>query len=111
MAYLDKNGLQYFYGKITETLAMKTVTISGSSPSITGEPNTRYICGEVLSISITPPQTGIIDIIFTSGSTKAELTLPNTVIMPEWWNGVETGYVYEISILNGIYGAVISWPA
>jgi len=46
--------------------------------------------------------------LFTSGSTPTVLTLPNTVKMPEWFE-IETNRTYEISILNGVYGAVMSW--
>ena len=87
------------------------VNVSGSTPSITGVDNTRYICGEVGTISITPPQTGIIDVIFTSGSTPTVLTVPNTVKFPAWFDpeSLEAGKMYEINILDGVYGAVSSW--
>ena len=84
--------------------------ITGTSVTITGQPNTRYVCGEVLSISITPPSVGTIDVMFTSGSTVAVLTLPNTVKMPEWWEGVEANYTYELVITDGVYAGVSSWP-
>ena len=93
-----------------ETTTMFVENISGTTVTITGEPNTRYVCGEVLSISITPPQTGTIDVFFTAGSTVPVLTLPNTVVMPEWWTGVESGYTYEIVITDGVYGSVMAWP-
>lgn len=86
-------------------------TVTGSTVTITGVANTRYICGEVSTISITPPQSGIIDVIFTSGSSVAVLTVPNTVL---WSNGfdpssLETNTTYEINILDGVYGAVMTW--
>lgn len=84
--------------------------ITDSSVTIVGEPNTRYVCGEVTSISITPPAVGTIDVTFTSGSTIAILTLPSTVKMPEWWGGVETGYTYELVITDGVYAGVMAWP-
>ena len=87
---------------------MNTETVIGSTPEITGVSNTRYVCGEVTSISITPPQTGIIDVIFTSGSTVAVVTLPNTVKMPDWYS-IEANRTYEINIMDGVYGAVMSW--
>ena len=87
-------------------------TITGSTPVITGEANTRYICGEVTSISITPPNAGTIVVRFTSGSTVAVLTLPNTVKMPAWFDAtsLETNYIYEICIEDGVYGGVMAWP-
>ena len=90
----------------------ETVNVSGTTPTITAETNTRYICGEVLSLSFTPCATGICDVRFTSGSTATVLTLPNTVKMPEWWDGTcEPNTVYEINILDGVYGAVMAWEA
>ena len=103
-----KNAIRNMLG--VETTTMFVENISGTTVTITGEPNTRYVCGEVLSISITPPQTGTIDVFFTAGSTVPVLTLPNTVVMPEWWTGVESGYTYEIVITDGIYGSVMAWP-
>ena len=87
---------------------VQTVTVTGTTPTITGVENTRYICGQVSTISIIPPSQGIIDVIFTSGSTIAVLTLPQTVMMPDNF-AIEANKIYEINILDGIYGAVTSW--
>ncbi len=86
-------------------------TIDGAAVIITGQPNTRYMCGEVTSISITPPAAGSIDVVFTSGSTVAVLTLPSTVKMPEWFDDstLDTNTVYEILITDGVYGSVMTW--
>ena len=91
----------------------EVVQIDESAPAITGKDNTRYVCGTVTSISITPPESGTIDVVFTSGSPEATLTLPNTVKMPSWFDAtaLETGTVYEIMITDGIYGVVTSWTA
>ena len=89
---------------------MTVETVTGTDPVITGEENTRYICGEVSSITITPPQVGVIDVRFTSGTTPAVLSLPNTVIMPEWFSTpLEADRAYEICITDGVYGMVMSW--
>ena len=87
---------------------VNTVTVSGTDPTVAAEENTRYICGELLSLSFTPCQSGICDIRFTSGSTLTVLTLPSTVKMPDWFE-VETNHTYEISIMDGVYGTVMSW--
>lgn len=86
-------------------------TVSGAAVTITGQPNTRYMCGEVTSISITPPAAGSIDVIFTSGSTVAVLTMPSTVKMPEWFDAttLDTNTIYEILITDGVYGSVMTW--
>jgi hypothetical protein len=94
---------------IPESVGSALQTVTGSSVVIVGEPNTRYVCGEVTSIDITPPSVGTIDVVFTSGSTVAVLTLPSTVKMPEWWTGVEAGYTYELVITDGTYAGVMSW--
>ena len=85
--------------------------VNGTTPTITGIANTRYICGEVTSISITPPSTGIIDVTFTSGTTPAVLTIPNTVIFPAWFDStaLDANKVYEINIADGTRGVVTTW--
>ena len=89
-------------------ISENVIQVTGSTPTIVGVPNTRYVCGQVTSLSITPPASGIIDVVFTSGSTLTVLTLPNTVKMPEWFE-VEASRTYELSIMDGVYGAVTSW--
>ena len=87
------------------------VTVSGTAPVIVANQNTRYVCGEVVSLDFTPSAEGICDVIFTSGSTVTVLTIPNTVIFPEWFDPttLETNKTYEISISDGVYGAVMVW--
>ena len=85
-------------------------TVAGATPSITGVDNHRYLCGTVTAISITPPQTGIISVLFTAGE-GCTVTLPVTVQIPEGFNpaSLTEGTVYEINIADGIYGVVASW--
>lgn len=92
--------------------APKVVQVEGAAVTITGEANTRYMCGTVTSISITPPSSGIVDVVFTSGSTVATLTLPGTVKMPEWFDAtsLQKNTIYEINIVDGVYGVVMTWP-
>lgn len=85
------------------------VEVSGTDPVITGKPSYRYNCGELYTLSITPPASGTMDIIFTSGTTPTVLTLPNTVKMPDWWAGIETNTTYEMCITDGTYCGVMSW--
>ena len=85
------------------------VEVSGTDPIITGKPSYRYNCGELYTLSITPPESGTMDIIFTSGATPTVLTLPNTVKMPIWWAGIETNTTYEMCITDGTYCGVMSW--
>lgn len=85
-------------------------TVTGSTPSITGVSNHRYICGTVSTLSITPPESGIIDVVFTSGTTPTVLTVPNTVTFPAWFNpaSLQASVTYEISIADGM-GVVAVW--
>lgn len=87
---------------------VQVVNVSGSNPTITAEYNKRYVCGEVSTLTITPASQGCTDVVFTSGTTPTVLSLPNTVKMPSWFT-VEASKTYEINILDGVYGAVMSW--
>ena len=98
-------------GQIPFSTGVTSVNVEGAEPSIAAEEDHLYLCGEVTSLSFTPPESGIAEVIFTSGSTAAVLTLPNTVLLPDGFDpsSLETDTIYEISVLNGIYGAVTSW--
>ena len=87
------------------------VQVSGTTPTIICEDNHRYICGEVLSLNITPPANGVCEIIFESGSTATLLTAPNTIKWPEWFNpnSLETSATYQFKISNGLANVAI-WP-
>lgn len=82
--------------------------VSGATPTIVGQEGHVYICGEVTSLNFTPSATGLCEVIFTSGATPTNLTIPNTVMMPDWFV-MEANKTYEISVLEGTYGAVMSW--
>lgn len=86
-------------------------TVSGTTPTITGQPNVRYVCGEVSTISITPPASGSVDVIFESGSTATTMTVPSTVKWPAWFDAetLEANTTYEVLITDGIYGSVMTW--
>lgn len=106
-----KAAIQAMLGINLSSIATQVETVDGAVVTITGQQNTRYMCGEVTSISITPPTAGSIDVFFTSGSTVAVLTLPSTVKMPEWFDAsaLDTNTVYEILITDGVYGSVMTW--
>lgn len=104
-------------GTYTETAQSKIsdmlnapVTVSGTTPTITAMSGVRYICGEVATLSITPPASGCCDIVFDSGSTPTVLTVPSTV---KWANSfdptaLEANTTYEINIMDGL-GVAMSW--
>ena len=85
----------------------REVSMTGSAVTINGEDNTHYSCGEVATISTTPPASGSIEVTFTSGATPAVLTVASGVKMPEWFV-VEANRIYEISFKDRL-GAVMSW--
>ena len=88
----------------------KTVNVTGTTPTITAQADTRYICGEVASLDFTPPASGICDVVFTSGSIPTVLTVPSTV---KWANGfdptsLDANTTYEINIMDGL-GVASAW--
>jgi len=99
------------YEQIIDAGGIIVDTISSTAPVIVGEKNHRYLCGEVEEISITPPQEGIMDVVFTSGATPAVLNVPETVMLPEWFDdtALEANTTYEINIMDGVYGVVAMW--
>ena len=106
-----KTAIQTMLG--VETGVTYVENVSGSTPTITAAANTRYICGEVTSLSFTPCGSGVCDLIFTSGSTVTLLTVPNTVKWPGWFDptALEANTIYEINVLDGVYGVVAVWGA
>lgn len=84
------------------------VTVSGTTPTITGEEGMRYFCGEVTTLEINPPNSGVIEVYFTSGSTAAEVTLPRAVCIPAGFDpsNLSTDTKYMIRITNGAYAEV-----
>ena len=95
--------------------AAVTVQVEGSTPTIVCEDNHRYVCGEVLSLNISPCEKGICDVVFTSGSTPTVLTVtPPTGLTMQWANwfnpdALEADTMYEINVMNGKYGVVGIW--
>ena len=111
-------------GSYTETARSKIhdmldapVSVSGATPSITAMPGVRYICGECATLSITAPESGIIDVVFQSGSTPTVLTVTSAktgVTVIKWANGFDptslnADTTYEINIMDGEYGVVGKW--
>lgn len=90
-------------------------SVSGMTPTITAKAGVRYICGECTTLDITTPESGIVDITFTSGTTPTVLTVtPPTGMTMMWANGfdstaLEANTVYEINIMDGCKGVACSW--
>ena len=84
-------------------------TISGTTVAIVGVDNHRYVCGELATLSITAPQSGIIDVVFESGTTPTVLTVTG-ITFPEWFDptDLEADAIYEINVLDG-RGVVSVW--
>lgn len=104
VSIVDENGIAAIsnIGESTE------VQVSDTEPVIDANSNTRYLCGEITSLEFTPCASGMCEVIFSCGNTPASLTLPETVKMPEWFE-VDANHTYDISIVDGIYGAVMIW--
>lgn len=86
------------------------VSVTGSTPSITALPGIRYVCGEVTTLDITLPASGIVDVVFESGATATVLSGLDNVR----WTGdfdpdnLEANTTYEINIADGL-GVAASW--
>lgn len=95
-----------------ESEVVTDVTVTGTVVTIVAQANKRYLCGTVSTIDVTPCATGAFDLIFTSGTTAAVLTIPNTV---KWQDSsfdpsaLDTDTIYEISVADGTLGLVASW--
>lgn len=90
--------------------SIPTVTaVTGATPSITLANNTIFSAGTLTSLTVTGSlnEGEICTIVFTSGSTATQLTMPAAVLMPDSFT-VEASKIYEISIM-GNRGAVQSW--
>jgi hypothetical protein len=94
--------------EMIEQGGVQVVTVSGTTPTITALPGVRYVCGEVATLDITLPASGIVDVIFESGSTATVLTVtPPTGVTLRWAGGfdpssLEADTIYEINIMDGI---------
>jgi hypothetical protein len=103
----QKNAISRLEGQV-----VTDVTVTGTVVTIVAQANKRYLCGTVSTIDVTPCATGAFDLIFTSGSTAAVLTIPNTV---KWQDSsfdptaLDTDTIYEISVADGTLGLVASW--
>lgn len=89
-------------------------TVSGTTPSITAKAGVRYVCGEVATLTIVVPASGIIDVTFDSGSTPTVLTVTPPTGMTMRWIGedptaLEANKHYEINIMDGCNGVVVAW--
>lgn len=96
------------------TMLSGSVSVSGTTPSITALPGIQYVCGEVATLDITLPSSGIVDVVFESGSTATVLTItPPTGVTLKWANGfdptaLEANATYEINIMDGL-GVGVGW--
>lgn len=91
-----------------EALEGTTVTVEGSTPTITPAANTIYNCGTLDSLTISnPPTSGAYSIVFTSGATATDLAVPPSIVMPDGFS-VDANTRYEINVLDG-YVVVGSW--
>ena len=89
----------------------QVVYVNGADPVINAEAGKRYVCNsQINSLTFTPPASGLTDVTFLVGTNGATVTLPSTVLMPAWYE-IKANTRYEISILDGIYGVVMTWPA
>lgn len=86
------------------------VTVTGSTPSITALPGIRYVCGEVATLDITLPASGIVDVVFQSGATPTVLSGLDNVRWTRDFDpdNLDANTTYEINIADGL-GVAASW--
>ena len=90
------------------------VPVTGTTPTITALSGIQYVCGEVATLDITLPASGIVDVVFTSGSTPTVLTItPPTGVTVKWANGfdptaLEANTTYELNIKDEL-GVAVGW--
>lgn len=100
---------------VDNAVAGIAVSVSGTTPTINALPGIRYVCGEVSTLDIVTPASGIVDVVFASGSTPTVLTVtPPTGMTMKWANGfdpsaLEADTVYEINVMDGCLGVAGSW--
>jgi len=91
------------------------MTVDGTTPVINAKSGVRYVCGECATVDITTPESGIIDVMFTSGSTPTVLTVtPPEGMTMMWANNfdpadLDANTTYEINIMDGCKGVACSW--
>lgn len=89
--------------KISEMLS-SPVSVTGTTPTITALSGIQYVCGEVSTLDIVLPASGIVDVVFQSSSTPTVLTItPQTGMTVEWANGfdstaLDADTLYELNI-------------
>lgn len=94
------------------TMLNGSVAVTGTTPTINALSGVRYVCGEVSTLDITLPASGIVDVTFESGSTPTVLTVtPPTGVTLKWANdfdptSLDADTTYEINIMDGIGVAV-----
>lgn len=105
---LTREQLQAVINAVTKT------TVTGTTPTITALPGVRYVCGEVATLDITLPASGVVDVVFESGSTPTVLTItPPSGVTLKWANGfdptsLDADTTYEINICDGL-GVAAQW--
>lgn len=85
-----------------------TVTVTGTTPTITPAANTVYNCGELSSLTISnPPAQGAYSIVFTSGATATVTSFPASILGLESFASA-ANTLYEINVLDN-RAVVGSW--
>lgn len=94
---------------VIQAVSPTVTNVTGTTPSITLADNTIFSAGTLTSLTVTGSlaegQASVI--VFTSGATATQLTMPSAIKMPDSF-AVEANKIYEISI-TGNRGAVQSW--
>lgn len=84
---------------------------ASTTATIAAQANTRYIYGTLTELTVSSlPSEGIVNILFTSGTTPTVVSLPNTVKMPDWYS-VGANMTVMIGITDGVWGSIQTWES
>lgn len=70
-----------------------------TSVTLVAAKDTLYHYGTLTDLAVTSVEAGLCHIIFTSGATATNVSLPASVVMPSDFTAFEANKTYEISIL------------
>ena len=87
-------------------------TYGSGAQTVVAQPNTRYVFGQVSTLTLTPCYPGSFEVMFTSGSSPTVLAVSGyTVHWPDWFDptALEANRIYDMIITDGEFGVVTSW--
>ena len=91
----------------------QNVHVEETEAEIIATANTKYKCGELVTLNFMPCESGVCEVMFVSGETPTELTVPDTVC----WAGdfdstaLKPNATYRLRVEDGALGEAVIWTA